>query len=187
MNRSWTFASFAGVAMAMTACGGGATQLPSATTPPNGTMSTGGMPDGAGTGAPTADGTGTTPAASGTGTTAPSGVTSDGQIAQGKKVFGDQCASCHGPDGFGLQDNPAVIGMKKGALPLDPPKDAKRSVKFHTAADLFAYTKKAMPEDNAGSLSDADCLAVTAYLVQANGVGLAAPLDATNAASITLH
>src|SRR6185295_17204505 len=76
------------------------------------------------------------------------------QIALGQKLYGEQCASCHGPGGEGIADKgPAVVG--KTALPLDPPPAAKfRKVQFRTAGDVFVWVKANMPADKAGSLSD---------------------------------
>jgi len=51
-------------------------------------------------------------------------ATIDAQIAQGKKLYTEQCSKCHGAAGQGTKDAPAVVG--KDAFPLDPRPKAKR-------------------------------------------------------------
>lgn len=110
----------------------------------------------------------------------------DAQIAQGKALYAENCASCHGANGEG-KGAPAMIG--KTALPLDPPGSAKkRKTPFKTAADVFAFSQKTMPTDAAGSLKDAEYYAIVAFDLKANGIDLGGKkLDASNAASINLR
>jgi mono/diheme cytochrome c family protein len=72
----------------------------------------------------------------------------DEQVAKGKGLYAEKCASCHGDAGEGGGKTPAVVG--KDALPLEAPKGSKKrkGVKFETAADVFAWTKKNMPLKN---------------------------------------
>lgn len=104
----------------------------------------------------------------------------------GAKLYAQNCASCHGDKGEGTGGAPAVVG--KGALPLDPPKGAKsRTMQFKTAKDVLDYIKKAMPDDNPGSLKDGEYLNILAFDLKANGVDLGGkPLDASSAANVTL-
>jgi mono/diheme cytochrome c family protein len=107
------------------------------------------------------------------------------QIEQGKKLYTDNCASCHGKAGEGTKDAPPVVG--KDAFPLDPRPKAKRNVKFHTAADVFAWATKNMPAKKPGSLKTDEYLAIFAFDLTANGVKLDKPLDGPAAAKIVLH
>ena len=107
------------------------------------------------------------------------------QIDQGKKLYGEKCASCHGDAGQGKKDAPPVVG--KDAFPLDPRPKAKRDVKFHTAADVFAWASKHMPMKTPGSLSQDEYLAIFAFDLTANGIKLDQPLDGAAAAKIVLH
>ncbi len=107
------------------------------------------------------------------------------QIEQGKGLYVEKCAKCHGDGGQGTKDAPAVVG--EGVFPQKPRAGSKRDVEFKTAADVFAWTAKAMPGDDPGSLSTEQLLAVFAFDLTANGVKLTAPLDATQAAAIVLH
>jgi mono/diheme cytochrome c family protein len=113
----------------------------------------------------------------------------DAQIAEGKKLYLAKCASCHGNAGEGKKDAPPVVG--KDAFPLDPRPKAKRDVKFHTAADVFAWATKNMPPKKAGKpaevLTTAQYLAIFAFDLTANGIKLDKPLDGAAAAKIVLH
>jgi mono/diheme cytochrome c family protein len=71
--------------------------------------------------------------------------TATAQTDQGKQLYVERCAKCHGPGGEGTDNGPAVVG--KDALPLHPRAGAKRDVDFHTAADVFARATKHMPAD----------------------------------------
>ena len=109
----------------------------------------------------------------------------DAQVEQGKKLYVEKCASCHGDAGQGKKDAPAVVG--KDAFPLEPRAHAKRDVKFHTAADVFGWATKHMPMKAPGSLTTDQYLAIFAFDLTANGVKLDKPLDGAAAAKIVLH
>jgi cytochrome c len=112
--------------------------------------------------------------------------TAQAQIDEGKKLFTEKCASCHGSAGQGVKDKgPAVVG--KDAFPLEPRKGQKRNVQFHTAADVFAWASKNMPAKAPGSLSTDQMLAIFAFDLTANGIKLDKPLDGDAAAKIVLH
>jgi mono/diheme cytochrome c family protein len=156
------------------ACGGGAKEAD--TTPAD----TGGG-DGAAAGGETAGGAAAGgEAAGGAGETGgeaakPAGPTAAEQVAQGEKVWGDACSTCHGPAGEGKgKKNPPVVGAK--ALP-----------KHKNAAELEAFIKEKMPKDDPGSLSDADAWAVTAWILSKNAKLGDAALTAESAASVSIH
>jgi mono/diheme cytochrome c family protein len=156
------------------ACGGGSKDAD--TTPAD---TAGGESAGDTAGGDTAGGSGDTGAggdtAGGDTGAKPAGPTAADQVAQGEKVWGDACTTCHGPAGEGKgKKNPAVVGAK--ALP-----------KFKTAADLEGFIKEKMPKDDPGTLSDADAWAVTAWIVSKNGKLGEAALTAESAASVNIH
>lgn len=109
------------------------------------------------------------------------------QVALGQKLYGEKCASCHGDSGEGKKA-PAVVGISKGALPLDPPPTAKyRKQQFKTVADVADFVVKTMPPDSPGSLSADEYYAVLAFDLKANGIDLGdKKLDATLAPTLTI-
>lgn len=111
----------------------------------------------------------------------------DAQIAKGKQLYADKCASCHGDNGEGGGKTPAVVG--KDALPAEAPKTAKKrkGVKFETAKDVLDWTKANMPLKKPGSLSDEEYAAIMAFDLSANGIKVTKPVDFTNAAEIKLR
>ncbi len=112
-------------------------------------------------------------------------LTIDKQIADGKALYTKNCSKCHGDAGQGTSKAPAVVG--KDAFPLDPRPKQKRDVKFHTAADVFAWATKNMPPKKAGTLTQDQMLAIFAFDLSANGVKLDKPLDAAAAQAVVLH
>jgi len=78
--------------------------------------------------------------------------------SDGKAVYEKNCAACHGAGLEGAGEAPAL----KGAPFL-------ANWKSKTANQLFAFVRQNMPPGGAGSLSDIDYRAVTAYILQANG------------------
>ncbi|HTJ44240.1 MAG TPA: c-type cytochrome [Kofleriaceae bacterium] len=112
----------------------------------------------------------------------------DALIAKGGQLYGEKCARCHGDAGQGTDKAPAVVGVDKGALPLDPREGSKRDVQFHTAADIGGWAAKHMPADAPGSLSLDDYVAILAFDLHANGVDLGSePFTLDRAAQITIH
>jgi hypothetical protein len=81
-----------------------------------------------------------------------------------------------------------LIGISKGALPLDPAPTAKyRKQQFKTVADIADFVVKAMPPDSAGSLSADEYYAILAFDLKANGIDLGEKkLDATLAPTLTV-
>ncbi|HSU42864.1 MAG TPA: cytochrome c [Casimicrobiaceae bacterium] len=93
-----------------------------------------------------------------------------GSVLEGKSVYQQQCASCHGEKlQGGLGDR--LIGGR-GTLVNDSP--AKAPVKtvesyWPWPTTLFDYIKRAMPMSAPGSLTDDQVYALTAYILsQAN-------------------
>jgi cytochrome c len=111
------------------------------------------------------------------------------QATAGQALYGEHCAECHGNAGQGVAGKaPAVVGLKSGALPLDPPPSAKyRKTQFKTVADVAAFAVKNMPADRPGSLAEAQYWDILAFDLKANGIDLGAQhLDGTLAATLTI-
>jgi len=96
------------------------------------------------------------------------------QVARGQELYGAKCAGCHGAAGEGKPGaGPPVVGLDKGALPLDPPAGAKgRTTQFKTVADIADFVVKAMPPNAPGSLSAEDYYSILAFDLKANGIDL---------------
>jgi cytochrome c len=112
-------------------------------------------------------------------------LTVTAQVDQGKQLYVEFCAKCHGDGGQGTDKGPAVVG--KDVFPLEPRQGAKRDARFHTAADVFAWAVENMPGDAPGTLSAEQYLAIFAFDLTANGVKLDKPLDGPTAQAIVLH
>ena len=167
-------------AVVFAACGGGGQQT-TPTTPGGESTTT--------TTTTTTTATTTAPTTATTDTAKPAGGTDDGvaQAERGAKLYGDNCASCHGDKGEGTKGGPAVVG--KDALPKDPPKKAKyRKVPFNTALDVAQYVMKSMPADNPGGLEPGQYWDIMAFDLKANGVDVSGKhIDEKTAGDIKLH
>jgi alcohol dehydrogenase (cytochrome c) len=96
------------------------------------------------------------------------------QVEAGRQAYNDNCANCHMPDLAGATDAPPLAGSAfMGAW------------RARSTADLFNKISKSMPPGRGGSFDDATYLAVTSYILHANGAATGnAPLTATAAAGI---
>jgi mono/diheme cytochrome c family protein len=112
-------------------------------------------------------------------------TTASEQIAQGAKLYAQHCSECHGESGQGLK-GPPVVGAQ--ALPKAPPPTAKkRTTEFRTALDVGQWVMANMPANAPGSLKVDEYLAILAFDLKANGVGLDQPLTVERAGEIVLH
>ena len=103
----------------------------------------------------------------------------EGSYQQGKAVYEARCAACHGPELQGVKEagGAPLIGGR-GSLDSDSPKKTVESY-WPYASTLFDYTKRAMPFDAPGSLTDAEVYAVVAFiLAEANIVDRSATMNA---------
>jgi S-disulfanyl-L-cysteine oxidoreductase SoxD len=94
-----------------------------------------------------------------------------GEYSQGKKIYANLCAACHGSDmadpvkGTGA---PALRGGR-GTLASGNPKKTVESY-WPYASTLFDYVKRAMPFNAPGSMSDNEVYAVVAYILAEGGI-----------------
>ena len=96
-----------------------------------------------------------------------------GSVSQGRKVFDQQCASCHGAKGEGGLGDKLVGGQ--GTLATPKPVRTVGSY-WPYAPTLFDYIRRAMPQNAPQSLSDEEVYALSAYILNLNGL---LPADAT--------
>jgi S-disulfanyl-L-cysteine oxidoreductase SoxD len=96
-----------------------------------------------------------------------------GTVGHGREVFAQQCAACHGEKGEGGVGERLVGGQGTIATP----KPIKTVGSFWPyAPTLFDYVRRAMPQNAPQSLSNEDVYAVSAYILNMNGL---LPADAT--------
>lgn len=96
-----------------------------------------------------------------------------GTYAEGKGLYAERCAACHGHDGEGTPPlYPQLIGREPTDFSF-----ADDFKKPHTignywpyATTLYDYVNRAMPLTAPGSLEPAQLYSLVAYLLAANGV-----------------
>ena len=107
-----------------------------------------------------------------------------GSVNHGREVFAQQCASCHGDNGEGGLGDRLVGGQ--GTIGTAKPIRTVGSF-WPYAPTLFDYIRRAMPQNAPQSLSDEDVYAVSAYVLNLNGLVAAdATLDAKSLAAIKM-
>jgi alcohol dehydrogenase (cytochrome c) len=99
---------------------------------------------------------------------------SSGQYEQGRVLYTQQCARCHGADLSDGEFGPALIGS-----------GFNDHWAGHSVADLFNFTRQAMPPNAAGSLSDAAYAQLVAYVLGRNGVSAGSTDLSADAAALT--
>jgi Cytochrome c len=103
------------------------------------------------------------------------GVMSDGEglpegsgaPAQGKAVYEKYCISCHGPEGAGGTADP--LAGAKMTLTSEYPEQTIGSY-WPYATTLFDLTRRSMPMNTPGTLTEDEVYAVTAYLLYLNNI-----------------
>src|SRR5262249_23836882 len=100
-----------------------------------------------------------------------------GTATQGAAVYAAKCQACHGEKGAG-KPNDALTGGA-GTLAGDRPAVKTVGSYWPYATTLFDYTRRAMPFNDAKSLTADELYAVSAYILNLNGIiGEADVLDA---------
>ena len=96
-----------------------------------------------------------------------------GTVSHGREVFEQQCAACHGEKGEGGVGDRLVGGQGT----IASPKPIKTVGSYWPyAPTLFDYIRRAMPQNAPQSLGNDDVYAVSAYILNLNGL---LPSDAT--------
>lgn len=104
--------------------------------------------------------------------------------AQGRRVYLQRCARCHGAAGNDGPDDHLVGGI--GSLASDQPRKTVGSY-WPAATTLWDYINRAMPFDRAGSLTPDEVYATAAYVLFLNGiVGEDDVIDATTLPTIEM-
>ena len=91
-----------------------------------------------------------------------------GAVADGAKIYAEQCVACHGEAAKGGTVYGTMVGgvgsFKTNARVLTP------GSMYPYAAILFDYTRRAMPMNAPQSLSNDQVYALTAYILNLNGL-----------------
>jgi len=90
-----------------------------------------------------------------------------GTAVEGKPVFVQRCASCHGETGQDEKYFRLVGG--RGTLATDKPVKTIGSY-WPYATTLWSYIRRTQPFDEPGSLTTDEVYAATAYLLHLNGI-----------------
>lgn len=90
-----------------------------------------------------------------------------GNARDGAEVYAAKCAACHGVEGAGGPNDQLVGGH--GTIATDMPVRTVGSYWPH-ATTVFDYVRRAMPLTQPQSLSADETYAVTAYLLNLNGI-----------------
>lgn len=90
-----------------------------------------------------------------------------GDVVTGARIFESKCAACHGAAGQGGLGDPLVGG--RGTLTSDKPKRTIGSY-WPYATTLFDYIRRAMPFNAPQSLTSDEVYALSAFLLNQNGI-----------------
>ena len=90
-----------------------------------------------------------------------------GSVLEGKSVYQQQCASCHGENLQGGTGD-RLIGGRGSLANADPKKPPVKTVESYWpyATTLFDYVKRSMPLTAPDSLTDDQVYALTAYILE---------------------
>jgi S-disulfanyl-L-cysteine oxidoreductase SoxD len=91
-----------------------------------------------------------------------------GTAAQGRAIYLQSCAACHGMRGEGTNEYPPLVGGQ-GSLKSDKPLPTVGSY-WPYATTVWDYVNRAMPYQNPGTLKPDEVYAVTAYLLAMNAI-----------------
>jgi mono/diheme cytochrome c family protein len=91
-----------------------------------------------------------------------------GTATQGEAIYAAKCQACHGEKGTGKPNDPLVGGMGS----LAPDKVPLKTVGsfWPYATTLFDYVRRAMPFQESQSLTSDELYAVSAYILNLNGI-----------------
>jgi cytochrome c len=100
-----------------------------------------------------------------------------GTATQGEAIYAAKCVACHGDKGAGRPNDQLVGGIGS----LAPDKVPMKTVGSYWpyATTLFDYVRRAMPFQDTKSLTNDELYAVSAYILNLNGIlGREETLDA---------
>lgn len=98
-----------------------------------------------------------------------------GNVAQGKEIYAERCAACHGENGEGgpplVPDGPRLNPLTGGDGTLTSDKPIRTVGSYWPyATTLYDYIRRAMPFDAPQSLTPSQVYAATAYILYLNRI-----------------
>jgi cytochrome c len=91
-----------------------------------------------------------------------------GTAREGRAIYVERCAACHGLRGEGTGNFPPLVGGQ-GSLKSDNPLPTVGSY-WPYATTVWDYINRAMPYPSPGTLKPDEVYAVTAYVLVVNGI-----------------
>ncbi len=91
-----------------------------------------------------------------------------GDVWTGEEVFADKCASCHGDFAEGRDAWPVLAGGFDTLADRDPVKTVGSY--WPHLSTVWDYVHRSMPFGNAGTLTDDEVYAITAYILYSNNM-----------------
>lgn len=91
-----------------------------------------------------------------------------GTALQGRALYLERCAACHGPNGAGTDNFPALVGGRGTLKSINPQLTVGSYWPFATT--VWDYVNRAMPYPAAGTLKPDEVYALTAYLLAMNEI-----------------
>jgi cytochrome c len=109
-----------------------------------------------------------------------------GTVAQGEAVYAAKCQGCHGEKGAG-KPNDRLVGGQGSLAPGKGPVVKTVGSYWPYATTLFDYVRRAMPLPQPKSLTDDEVYAVSAYILNLNGIiGADAEMNAQTLAKVEM-
>jgi S-disulfanyl-L-cysteine oxidoreductase SoxD len=112
-----------------------------------------------------------------------------GTAADGEPVYAAKCAQCHGKTGKEGPNDVLVGRQPNDEFPFGRNPRAPKTIGSYWpyATTLFDYTRRAMPADKPGSLTDGEVYGLVAYLLTLNDIIKPdTVIDATSLPKITM-
>ena len=90
-----------------------------------------------------------------------------GSAVEGARIYSEYCEACHGKEGAGKPNDRLSGGI--GSIGSESPLRTVGSY-WPYATTVFDYVRRAMPYVSPGTLTNNELYAVTAYILNVNGV-----------------
>ena len=93
-----------------------------------------------------------------------------GTVREGLEIYAEKCAACHGPTGREGPNDLLAPRLPDDGFPFATDRSARSTVGNYWpyATTLFDYTRRAMPFDRPGSLTDEEVYALVGALLHFN-------------------